>query len=95
MKGNLGAQNAIKIFVTDEDIRDGVFTGPGSTMLCPVALAIKRALPDAKQINVLVTVAQVDGVVYKLPRFIQRRIFTVDPYNWPFSEREFELEVEA
>ena len=60
------------IRITEQDIADGV---PYSAGCCPAAMAVKRALPDAKSVSVLSSSV---GVVFPTDTW-RRRIAMMPP----------------
>ena len=72
----------IKISVTAEDIRDGEQNTP---CFCPIALAIKRAIPDFKMLGVGKTEVNINNRRYTLPLIAVDFIEKFDARNFPLK----------
>lgn len=64
-----------RVTVSADDIARGA---PGSCLRCPIALALRRAFPDAECVEVDSWRAWIDGVRYWLPQSAQLVIQCVD-----------------
>jgi len=71
----------IKISVTAEDIRDGEQNTP---CFCPIALAIKRAIPDFKMLGVGKTEVNINNRRYTLPLIAGygEEIYSLGPFEF-------------
>lgn len=84
----------MKVSVSQEDIAGGM---PGSVFSCPVALAIKRAVPEADEVIVAVSKAYAHVgdclVSYRLPLDVQGFIISFDMEH-PVQPFTFEMRPE-
>lgn len=84
------AKRDILIHILPEDVTSGIQANPNK---CPITRAIKRVLPDAKQVLTYCTHIIIDGNKYLLPDDISERIYLYDNNIKNLSPFEFKIKI--